>query len=739
MANENVQIVSLLKNLVAHHRKFTYFQKTLVTSICILLWLCVSRSVWSLMLTITYAVSVYISVVLANFLTQSNHFVPSDVLFQLMDDVSEFFKSVFQPQPLPTKTISDNVGASSTSFVSESGKTIDFDQERTDVLTIKDDNAKFLLEIDNIIKLIQRDFISSWLQLFTKEDLIYQESEDILHHIFQNLKERCHKSKANYIHIMHVIILKYKEHLHVLKQAELDYKAEAKIRKRPSLPTNAKPKYTSVEECYSSKVDIHPASVSKSAEHAYLRSVVEILLLHLLKDEMHYSKAILCVLKEIIMVNVLENILNLLSLPEFLHEKIIFITSDEDLVVIASHVSDAKSLQEESLNDDNGNDSVHMTCTPPFLSDQKGPQSNAKDYEDNVNIKSLSTIFNSGVGEESCADTTEDCETNGSSRVQWLKDLDEHVVSTKMCAECNRLCSKDKDKISPRPHTCYLGTTPFFFDPTVREPDRMSINSVESYKSVYSQHSDEEEVYGDKFKKKGSVDQRMALCNDTDDRKNGEKNDLLIVKPEGAVLSEQSSDCESINSGIEQRDVSPSSDAKSKPVFTFNTLGFALPNPLNSFPFSRKKSMQSIRKDLTPSPTPDEENGQAIYVKIQRSKSSSEIESLSESLSSNGSPLLFQNIKIKDTEKATEAGSIGIGQSEYTLYNLEVSSVQFTYNFFFLKFMLKNSCQSSFFNHPNSINRFLLTYLSLKAFMKHVHTYENFNNTNYSQYHCKST
>lgn len=280
-------------------------------------------------------------------------------------------------------------------------------------------------EVRNIILIVERDFFLSWYKLVSPDETVLHEMQTLLQHVVHSVQGRLFK--LNYLKLFRIALLLYKDHVHNIYISQVRHNTSTKL---------VDPVFEIVEECYSSKSELHPATKTIEAEQAYQRSVIHVLLVQLLREDLHSAKSLVCALKEILMCNVLQNVISLLSDPTFLHKLIIRIT----------------------------NENVHQGCVPSIHvtetnSSQEHPVPNASRTLGNVQL-------NQAASSEQPLD------------VKWFDDIKLQLITSGMCIECNRLCSKDKGRISPRPHSCSLGTTELCDRNS--EFDRLSVNSLSS-------------------------------------------------------------------------------------------------------------------------------------------------------------------------------------------------------------------------------------------------------------------
>ncbi|KAH3898458.1 uncharacterized protein LOC127864827 [Dreissena polymorpha] len=664
---------SHIKEWLGLHNRFSTFQKVIITSICVGVLLCIFRNLWCLLLLVTYVSALYGSVTVINYLAQQNNCLPSDAVLIVWENIATYVHSTLfidSSQNRPNNSLSGDASIIEQSDVSKIlDKELKSQETDTQLKQVENETTKETdlechhlqkgldFEILKLIKLVEQDFVKSWMKLFTNETELYLESEQLLQHIFQGIIGRLHRSHIHYLQLFNVLIYKYKEHVHHIKQAEMIYKSQSKMRRRSSLSLQSMSSqnvYQSVEECFFSKVEKHPAIKLETEELAYLRSVVELLLMHLIREDTKEINALFCALEELLVSNLFQNVINLVSDPTFIHEKVIAIMSDEVLNI---------GPIEESIQGDfdvklNSENDVFEECVADTNEDSvENVMFDLETKSENMNVNPTN-------------ETAEIIEDLRHDLSKWLSDTEVHEVIPKFCAECNRLCSVHSGKISPRPHSCNIGTTPLFRDPSIKDPDRMSINSLDFLNSVSSND-------GVIFK---------FLESEIDEERNDLKeSDEDDVEAPQVLTTDQGANC--VFNPSEAK--STSEVALTMPKITskfqmpnINSIGFGFPNPLNLFP--RKRSSSSEKSDLSPglSPGLSPTCGQAEFfaensTKNNWRKSSSTGDVLTllkdgDLPSSVAGQTVFQDIRITSTESAKEAGTAA---GTYTLYKLEYDAL----------------------------------------------------------------
>lgn len=640
-----------LRELFSHHRKFTPFQRVLMASVFMGVTLCLLRSWWCLGIIATYIVTLYSSVSATKYILICKTLLPSDVVLSTYETISLYILHLFDsvigwwhPQKYDNgpKTHHDHddsrvFSECSQAMLQNNGGTqeemVCRDSDGLSILlhkrnlnhnsSLRPGQCKLREETQAIIQLIKRDFFESWYNLFSKEKMTLDEAESLFNHVSQELESRvCH---ADTHKLLEYILLLLKDHLHYVHQAKTMFKVQSKKSRRKSQADTgawsfAKPAvFTSVEDCYGSKVGLHPAVKSSEVEQVYQKSIVELLIVHLLWDNMLASRTLVCALKEILMCNILQNVVNLLCDATFLHEKVIKITSDEELCVSIESIPTITISETPSQEQ-----SVQSILTKHSHSSVESSTEKMKDNSDSENKE---------------FDNDPNMSEKRESAVKWKDDLEVFPVSKQLCHECNRLNSDDAARISPRPHSCSLGKNAMFFIPG-DESDRLSINSVSSSASVDFKNCEED-----------SDDEIETNVSEID--KIDEIPLPITSVDENQRTIDNSCKTEDMSPGERTLSTSSETEEKSSSNIFPSLKRFSIPNPLN---FIDRKRLSPSTEEAAP-PHVDKD--------IRRSQSEIDVlYSKPGGLSqSDDSPSVFQDARITDTETAKE---------NYTLYIIEV-------------------------------------------------------------------
>ena len=656
------RILDFFCDLFLHHRKFTPFQKFLFVSCFMGVFLAIIRNRSCFFIFLNYCLSVYCTINLIKFLASRSVILPSDRILIWIENAEAVISNLVTPQGMIQ---SQQVKGGNSSGLNNENI---LKQRQQDIEEENSENRKSLpsfsrrnfvsgcdrpeLEIHHIVKLIHKDFLLTWYDLFTKDELVCSEAEIILALIFDSLKKRLVKAKIPYL--VHSIMLLYRTHVHNLKEAELMCKAQSKRWKSSSRPKDTNVAFAklevqtrkTLEECFETKTEIHPALKSEEFERAYQKALVDCILLHLLPNELIEIKTLMTAIKEILSVNVLRNLVSAISEPIFLYEKVILITSDEDVLDCKENVSDISIIENET-------DQTARSVQSILVKKERRSRDKIKAKTKNIEIDS----------------TDEHSDT-----VKWKNDTKTFPVSKVFCCECNRLCSRDRDKISPRPHTCSLGS-----EDEVKKYDRLAVKNSDQGSKL----SDTESI--------GSRESPVFLLSVSDSDSEFHKDDqhmttdipCSFMPPEDRGSRKSSEDLILINSKQDknlQTSELNSDELKGIRNFTLQNI----PSLFPKFTLNLPKPLSSIQNPinlgplkLSPSDLRDEQSldskqSHSAGSTLLRDKSRTPVSPSDltdvNSIADSQPPSLFQDIRITSTESAKEPGS----SSLYTLYEIKV-------------------------------------------------------------------
>ena len=733
-------LVNILKDVLRHHRKFTAFQKTVAFSSFLGVLILIFRNLWLLVLALSYCGCLYLSYLACQHIVEYRSYFPSEVILVFLETVEKIVEN-FQ-NPVQSKSDSTSSNATDPTSKAQEKENIDSDEfyDASDELNVDTaSQSTFYVDLDSVhsveehilkhdiqhseisrqkcseyistncprnvqdeieklIVLIDRDFIKSWYCLFSKHFESLDDANDLLHEIVVSILQRVRGVDIKVV--AKLLMCMFSNHVKKCKEARITYKVQSKRRRKSSVKSenvNLSPKLSpvilkSLEECFASKVDFHTALKSSGIEYMYLNSLVELLIIKLLPDHLNDSKGLVCALREILSSNVLSSVMNLICDPTFLHERIIKITSDEEPggdLIDSPVLTESNVIEEESfIRSEQKNSTVDADIRESFISKEDDKIDSEILYKEN-------------------------------RKPSFLNDTKLHFVPRGMCNECNRLCSKDRDKIEPHPHTCSLGKQPCFLDVKHHDKDSLSassgegspvfefyISDIDTADETPSQHSNYHDIPTDtnvndspdvlpnkillkkvplKSVKKDTAQNVLSKSwpEETDKSSLTEstrsehlsqsvQSDILTQGVDRSQENLPGTDyiSENVPEPVKNSQTSTASKETHEPKFfqSFggSLFGFTFPQFGNK-PLKEKNRSSSNLEEINDTESEDFSN-------IRRSKSSTEfrpdeiVAGHEAQVFPTESPLPFQDVRIEKTETAKEAGSL----NPYTLYVIRV-------------------------------------------------------------------
>ncbi|XP_062586922.1 sorting nexin-19-like [Saccostrea cucullata] len=331
-------VVDRVIDIFHHHKRFSSIQKLCILAI-VIGGVSLQTGLWTWLFT--YIITLSSTVLICQYL------VTTDANFTFIEDLLILLKS----------HENDSWFTSLEEFVrgeKPSEKTL---QDQSDGQR-KVENSSWEDEIHLLATLISQDFIRPWyLTVSNKHDLL-EEKEEV---IFKAFKHLCLKfTKCDIHELCRELLLCYKEHLRNFQQAKSVYNTQPRKRSISSLNSPSAKTVSSVEEAYETKFTYHSAVWGTENEISYLKSIIDLLLSEFLVRQLQDSRTPQVLLVEILTYNVAKPAFDLLSKPDFLHECIVRILSDEALIEVPPDINTSRSsdlvlfkdVREESEEED---------------------------------------------------------------------------------------------------------------------------------------------------------------------------------------------------------------------------------------------------------------------------------------------------------------------------------------------------------------------------------------------------
>ncbi|XP_061191333.1 sorting nexin-19-like [Saccostrea echinata] len=331
-------VVDRVIDIFHHHKRFSSIQKLCILAI-VLGGVSLLTGLWTWL--ITYIISISSTVLICQYL------ITTDANFTLIEDLLILLKS----------HENDSWYTYLKEFVRGEKSSENTVQDQSDGQR-KVENSSWEDEIHLLATLISQDFIRPWYLTVSNRHELLEEKEEV---IFKAFRLLCLKfTKINIHELCRELLLCYKEHLRNFQQAKSVYNTRPRRKSIPSLNSPSAKKVSSVEEAYEMKFSYHSAVWEMENEITYLKSIINLLLSEFLVKQLQDSRTPQVLLVEILTYNVAKPAFDLLSNPDFLHECIVHILSDEALIEVPPEVSTSRSsdlvlfkdVREESEEED---------------------------------------------------------------------------------------------------------------------------------------------------------------------------------------------------------------------------------------------------------------------------------------------------------------------------------------------------------------------------------------------------
>lgn len=310
-----------ITDIYHHHKRFSSVQKLCILAV-ILGGVSLFTGLWTWL--VTYIITLSLSALVCQYL------ITSEANFTFVEDLFVLFKS-HENDPWYTSLIE---------FVNDpnqesGGGGVQGDSSQ------KVNTSSWEEEVHLLATLISQDFIRPWyLTVSNRQDLL-EEKEEIINEAFRLLCVRF--SEIDIHDLCRELLLCYKDHLRNFQQAKSVYKTQPRRKSASALDSLSAKKVSSIEEAYEIKFTYHSAVWETENEIIYLKSVINLLLSQLLTTHLQDSKTPQVLLVEILTYNVAKPVCDLLSNPDFLHECIVHILSDETLIEVPTEIEPSQN------------------------------------------------------------------------------------------------------------------------------------------------------------------------------------------------------------------------------------------------------------------------------------------------------------------------------------------------------------------------------------------------------------
>ena len=187
-------------------------------------------------------------------------------------------------------------------------------------------------EINTFTKYIERDFIESWyFDVIEGSQNWSRESHKLIYSLFAQVQQRL--SRVNRFRAIETFIKLYRQFVADYQEAQSNIKQQPRYRKKKGADTEFK-KIKTTEQAFESLGKFHVALQDEESELEYLRSLTEVVVQILLPEQLMDCVGGRIILQEILMKNILHKLVMMMSEPEWLHQVMVKILSDEELEIV---------------------------------------------------------------------------------------------------------------------------------------------------------------------------------------------------------------------------------------------------------------------------------------------------------------------------------------------------------------------------------------------------------------------
>ncbi|CAG2199652.1 SNX19 [Mytilus edulis] len=254
--------------------------------------------------------------------------------------------------------------------------------------------VSWLEEVETIADLIQKHFVHSWLKDFDPHIDVLTEYDKVLRDGIINFAYKLKKVDPS--DLVKEICLNGCHHLRTLQTSRDKYKIQPRRRlssgRRDSGSLSSlNRRYASVEEAFEN-ISTYHIGIYDENENSYLFSICDIILNKAFSGIFLNSQVLNYILSEILTCNVLLPVLDLLSEPDFIYEKMIFILSDEALDIPVDEEDFVEEVNETFQIGDNQyyHDSSDNTSKHLGLRNENPPDTIENQTASSINFSPIS-------------------------------------------------------------------------------------------------------------------------------------------------------------------------------------------------------------------------------------------------------------------------------------------------------------------------------------------------------------
>lgn len=180
-------------------------------------------------------------------------------------------------------------------------------------------------ELNDYVRLMMRDFVVGWYRILSDDD---QFSHNVFHHfkdMIKNIKNRF--IKIDQRAFLCILLNELRAHVDIFRRLQM---SRSRLASKSSKLGSFAKKH-SVVSIYETFAILHPALQNEEAEKEHLSQLSNTLILALLPSDVIHCDSLVFLLQDILINNVLQPLVHLISDPDFLNEAFILILMDEPL------------------------------------------------------------------------------------------------------------------------------------------------------------------------------------------------------------------------------------------------------------------------------------------------------------------------------------------------------------------------------------------------------------------------
>lgn len=374
------------RDVIGYHRKFSYIQKIIL--IFLILGILALFSLKLLFVFILYIFVTGSTFVVCQYLISSKHnFKFLLTIYLHLRGYGHLFITVLNIKAKLQEIFTTN----EEEFKSEDGECF-YDANASNVinepdsvniqLTSRQNDVSWQEEVVLITNLIQKHFIYTWLKDFDPHIDVITECDSVLQDGTRSLISQLQAVDPN--DMVKELCLYSRQHLRTLQISRDKFKTQPRRRlslgRRDSGSGSASGrKYASVEEAFEMISTYHIGLYGNDNEVNYLYSICDILLNRTFGSTILNCQVSNFLLSEILMCNVFYPVVDMLSEPDFIFEKMILILSNEPLDVplndeVLLH-DESVPVQRTEINENSSNCiNTHNQIPPERLLNQTGSE-----------------------------------------------------------------------------------------------------------------------------------------------------------------------------------------------------------------------------------------------------------------------------------------------------------------------------------------------------------------------------